>query len=155
KRETPVAAKVVRVIVQGSAGGAFAITSAAPLLIGRGDHAKLRLDDIRVSRNHCQIELGPRGLDVVDQGSQNGTFLNGSLVMRSPIKDGDELRLGDSVLRLQVEHPGAGSREDEAASEQVFTREFACRECGRSITLETFAEGEVLEFADRFICPKC
>jgi serine/threonine protein kinase len=124
------------------------------LLIGRGEQARLRLDDIRASRLHCRIELGARGLEVVDQGSANGTFLNGQLVMRSPVKDGDELRVGDSMLRLKLELPGGGSREDEK-SEDVFGREFACRECGRSISLETFAEGDVLEFADRFICPKC
>jgi hypothetical protein len=144
----PQAARVVRVIVQGSASGAFAITEAAPLLIGRGEQSKLRVDDFRVSRAHCRLELAASRLEVVDLGSANGTFLNGHLVMRSPIHDGDELRLGDSVLKITVE---SAEPEDDA----VFDREFACRECGRSIALATFAEGEVLEIAGRFVCPKC
>lgn len=142
--------RVVRILLQGTASGAFAVSRDSPVLIGRGERAKLRLNDFRVSRAHCRIELGEAGLpEVVDLSSANGTFVNGHMVMRSPLRDGDELRIGDSTLRVSIE------RDEAAESEAVFDREFACRDCGRSIALATFAEGEVLEMAGRFICPEC
>ncbi len=140
--------------MKGSANGAFALSRDSPIVIGRGGGAKLWVNDRRVSRAHCRIELSGRGVEVVDLGSANGTFLNGQLVMRAPLRDRDELRVGDSVLRVRIEDEER-IEESRARGESVFDQEFACAECGRSIALESFAEGEVLETAGRFICPRC
>lgn len=56
-----------------------------------------------VSRRHAAIRLQDKQLHVSDLGSSNSTFLNGTrLNAHRPyqIKDGDELRLGQMVLRL-------------------------------------------------------
>jgi pSer/pThr/pTyr-binding forkhead associated (FHA) protein len=56
-----------------------------------------------VSRRHAAIRLQDKQLHVSDLGSSNGTFLNGTrLNAHRPyqIKDGDEVRLGQMVLRL-------------------------------------------------------
>lgn len=56
-----------------------------------------------VSRRHAAIRLQDKQLNVSDLGSSNGTFLNGTrLNAHRPyqLKDGDEVRLGQMVLRL-------------------------------------------------------
>jgi ribosomal protein L37AE/L43A len=56
-----------------------------------------------VSRRHSAMRLQDKQLDVWDLGSSNGTFLNGTrLNPHRPyrVKDGDEVRLGQMVLRV-------------------------------------------------------
>ncbi|MEO8610080.1 MAG: FHA domain-containing protein [Chloroflexota bacterium] len=56
-----------------------------------------------VSRRHAAVRLQDKQLHVSDLGSSNGTFLNGTrLNAHRPyqLKDGDEVRLGQMVLRL-------------------------------------------------------
>ncbi|MEO1233834.1 MAG: sigma 54-interacting transcriptional regulator [Myxococcota bacterium] len=59
-----------------------------------------------VSSFHCRIEATPSGWRVVDQGSTNGTFLDGIRVESAPLPTKGVLRLAD------VEVPFGGSRED-------------------------------------------
>lgn len=58
-----------------------------------------------VSRRHASIiRKDGKSLQIVDQGSPNGTFLNGQrLVANQPriLRDGDELRLAKLVLTVQ------------------------------------------------------
>ncbi|NLX09081.1 MAG: FHA domain-containing protein [Chloroflexi bacterium] len=60
-----------------------------------------------VSRRHAAIRFGDdQALDIWDLGSSNGTFLNGQrLSAHRPyrLRDGDELRLGQMVLRVQFQ----------------------------------------------------
>jgi FHA domain len=56
-----------------------------------------------VSRRHAAIRLQDSQLNVSDLGSSNGTFLNGTrLSAHRPyqVRDGDEIRLGQMVLRV-------------------------------------------------------
>lgn len=56
-----------------------------------------------VSRRHAAVRLQEKQLHVSDLGSSNGTFLNGTrLSAHRPyqLRDGDEIRLGQMVLRV-------------------------------------------------------
>ncbi len=56
-----------------------------------------------VSRRHAAIRLQEKQLNLSDLGSSNGTFLNGTrLNAHRPyqVRDGDEIRLGQMVLRV-------------------------------------------------------
>ena len=44
----------------------------------------------------------PEAHFIIDLASTNGTFLNGARVERRKIVHGDELRLGDTVIRFSV-----------------------------------------------------
>lgn len=83
------------------------------IIIGRRDPSTGGMPDVDltayagyrmgVSRRHAAIRLYDRQLHVSDLGSSNGTFLNGiRLVAHRPyqLRDGDEVRLGQMVLRL-------------------------------------------------------
>jgi len=74
------------------------------IIIGRSSKADLVLaKDQKVSRNHCRIELTPSGIPVLyDLGSQFGSKVNNVKQTKVSIKDGDSIKLGDSVIVFQV-----------------------------------------------------
>jgi outer membrane biosynthesis protein TonB len=70
--------------------------------IGRLSSAHLRLEDEKVSRVHSVIEVAAGGaLSIIDMGSVEGTYVNGKRVTKSRISFGDEIRLGETTLRLE------------------------------------------------------
>jgi pSer/pThr/pTyr-binding forkhead associated (FHA) protein len=74
----------------------------AEFLIGRGADCDLRLRVSSVSRHHCLIRLGAEEATLVDLGSSNGTYLNGSRVRsQATLHHGDEVQLG--ACRFLVE----------------------------------------------------
>lgn len=76
--------------------------------LGRGRSAELRLADARASRRHARVARAGAGFTLEDLGSKNGLRLNGEPVGRvpAPLRAGDEIALGESVLALVV--PGDG-----------------------------------------------
>lgn len=73
--------------------------------IGRGSDNSLVLPDLSVSRHHARLERqGERWL-LVDQGSGNGTRVNGKGVERHALQHGDAIELGDSKVQF-VGRPG-------------------------------------------------
>lgn len=68
------------------------------MLIGRGIRCDVRLYDQDMSREHCYITCGLIRVDLEDAGSTNGTFLNGNIIVKSQIKDGDKVQLGSGTV---------------------------------------------------------
>lgn len=69
--------------------------------IGRHPDSTLQLLDRLISKEHAEISLTENGLyEIRDVGSRNGTLLNGeSVTVPQVLRDGDELTLGNHVLR--------------------------------------------------------
>ncbi len=67
--------------------------------IGRADTNNIRLDGVKVSRQHATIKLEGDVFRLYDLGSANGTFVN-DVQVRAPVvlKDGDHVRFGDQAL---------------------------------------------------------
>src|SRR5262249_17744942 len=73
-------------------------------LIGRGADCDLRLRAAAVSRHHCLIRVRGNEVTLTDLGSSNGTYLNGTRVRsQAPLKEGDELRLGDFRFLVELD----------------------------------------------------
>jgi pSer/pThr/pTyr-binding forkhead associated (FHA) protein len=65
-------------------------------LIGRGPDCDLRLHGDTVSRHHCIIRQEADEAALVDLGSSNGTFVNGTRVRsQAALTSGDVLKVGD------------------------------------------------------------
>jgi len=74
-------------------------------VLGRFPSGNVPIHDPRISRQHVRIEINPKTdiAFVTDLGSKNGTFHNRSrLTERMPLKSGDLIRLGMSVLRYKA-----------------------------------------------------
>lgn len=76
------------------------------LTIGRQAGCDIVLDDHKASRRHAVLHVAGSVVEVEDLGSSNGTLLNGKPVTRRMLRDGDEVRIGATVLRY-VEHMAA------------------------------------------------
>ena len=72
-------------------------------LVGRDPSCTVVLDDKSVSRRHVIVERRGASWCVVDQGSANGTFVDGQQVAEAELRDGQELRLGTLPLAVEVE----------------------------------------------------
>jgi two-component system, NtrC family, response regulator HydG len=70
-------------------------------LVGQSPACEIRLGDRSISRRHAAIEIGDRELGVTDLRSTNGTFINGVPVIEARVRGGEEIRLGETVLRVE------------------------------------------------------
>jgi len=74
--------------------------------IGRSHANRIVLYDGRASAHHATLERNDDGWAVRDLGSSNGTYVNGTLVTRSLLHPGDQVRLGDTVVAFErTPHP--------------------------------------------------
>lgn len=91
-------------------------------LIGRDQSCQIRLTDARVSRIHAQVEWSEGRHMITDRDSINGTFLNGTRIKEATLRPGDQIEIGDAVLRYHgrpaPQHPGVNGS-------------ILCRYCGR------------------------
>ncbi len=72
--------------------------------LGRHPDNTVQLLDRIVSKEHCRITRGPQGKYVLrDVGSLNGSFVNGERVTEHTLQSGDEISLGNTVLRFEDE----------------------------------------------------
>jgi hypothetical protein len=77
------------------------------LTIGRGE-VDLRFADNSMSRHHATIFHENERVWILDEGSTNGTFVNGVEVSPSgtPLDDGDEVRVGnETIFRVNIIKP--------------------------------------------------
>src|SRR5690348_15824817 len=90
------------VIAGPDANRSFILHEGDSLMLGRAQQAYYRLNDPRVSRNHCQIVRQGDRVTVIDNGGSGGVLVNGKPVTKQDLELGDVLQVGDSQLRLQV-----------------------------------------------------
>ncbi|MHC4473943.1 MAG: sigma 54-interacting transcriptional regulator [Planctomycetota bacterium] len=62
--------------------------------IGRAPESHVPLRDTRASRSHARVERKGDDFQIIDEGSQNGTCVNGSFVQRRGLKVGDLVEIG-------------------------------------------------------------
>ncbi|GAA2638420.1 hypothetical protein GCM10010399_84680 [Dactylosporangium fulvum] len=141
-------------------GRTFVFAERATCIAGRAADCTPRLPDDdhhrTVSRHHCLFDINPPDIRVRDFGSLNGTYLNGTRIGRRAagqapeeaaatpfpehdLRDGDEIRLGDTVLRVGV----TGVRPD---ATKVVPR---CTNCGTDVGDEVGARD------GQYVCADC
>jgi hypothetical protein len=89
-------------VTDGANSGERADLDQAPILIGRGSDAAIRLDDDYVSTRHARIAASGDQWFVEDLGSTNGTYI-GSVRITQPttITLGTQVRIGKTILELK------------------------------------------------------
>jgi hypothetical protein len=102
-------------------GRRYAVADGAT--VGRGS-ADIVLADPQVSRVHARLVVDGAAVSVEDLGSRNGTFVNETRIQAATaLREGDTLRMGDTVWRFftdtPVEAPGMSEPADRAARNAV------------------------------------
>lgn len=115
----------------GACNPEYVAVGEAAMLVGRAADANLRLFHPTVSRRHAIVARTDEGIQVADQDSRFGTFVNGARVRTASIQPGDRIQFGTYIVyRVQK----AGLRLDLAS-------------CGVSLTARricVFGEGRAL-----------
>ncbi|RZQ60091.1 protein kinase domain-containing protein [Amycolatopsis suaedae] len=130
------------------AGAEYTFHERTTRIVGRAADCDPRLSGGRVSRHHCLFDINPPDVRVRDLGSLNGTHVNGEEIGRRQagqtpeegarlwfperdLLDGDEVRIGRSVLRVRVTAPATGPSRGR------------CAHCGAEVKADP-AGGDVL-----------
>jgi diguanylate cyclase (GGDEF)-like protein len=78
------------------------------MVIGRSPTADICLPDDRASREHARVDYRGSGRTddttfvITDLGSTNRTFVNSAEVESVQLRDGDKIRIGDTILKFVV-----------------------------------------------------
>ena len=89
-------------VVEGANSGERAELDQAPILIGRGTDAAIRLDDDYVSTRHARIAASGDEWFVEDLGSTNGTYIGSARITQpTTLTLGTQVRIGKTVLELR------------------------------------------------------
>jgi pSer/pThr/pTyr-binding forkhead associated (FHA) protein len=116
--------RVTLTVIQGSLKGhQYVFEQQTQVILGRADDCDIQLPreyaNVDLSRHHCMFEIDPPAVRVRDLGSRNGTFVNGEKIGQRPahwpaeevdssefaayeLQDGDQVSLGNTVLRVDV-----------------------------------------------------
>jgi diguanylate cyclase (GGDEF)-like protein len=74
----------------------------APFQIGRATKNDLALDQESVSRHHARIAFDGDAYWLQDLNSTNGTFVNDEPIREQKLHDGDQIRVGRSILKFMT-----------------------------------------------------
>jgi signal transduction histidine kinase len=77
--------------------------------LGRDGTNPIRLHDNEISRRHAELRQTPQGYRLVDLGSANGTYVNGNPIDQAPLRSGDQVQIGQTVMLYSE---GASSERD-------------------------------------------
>src|SRR5437660_7204800 len=90
----------VTLIIHSVDGAREVPLSGSRLTLGRTEPADLVINDQSLSRVHASINRDGDRVWIIDEGSTNGSLVNGAAVPASgtPLRDGDEIDLGHSTV---------------------------------------------------------
>jgi len=92
------------------------------LVLGRVAACDVVVDDTLASRRHARLIVAAGVVEIEDMNSSNGTLLNGKPVDRRMMRDGDEVKIGKTVIIYREGAlPGAkATSRSAAASAAIF-----------------------------------
>lgn len=70
--------------------------------VGRSTRCTVPVDDADASRTHFAIEFDAGEYVLRDNGSANGTYLNGRRVQAAGLRHGDQIGLGSTTLLFEI-----------------------------------------------------
>ncbi len=110
------------IMIRGGIPGTMFRVGSDETTLGRSAENTFSLDDMTVSRRHAKFEVDAQGtVTLTDQGSSNGTFVNGCRVETGwpvGLDEGDRVQLGSGVV-LKLVHLDSS---DEQFQRQMFER---------------------------------
>lgn len=97
----------------------------APVTVGRSPSATVCLNQESVSRQHCMVTPSSGRLMLLDQGSTNGTKVNGNKVRRARLSHGDLVEIG--ATRIHVRARTGGGTELGSSTDAIVLKKHAIR----------------------------
>jgi len=79
------------------------------LVVGRGTEADVRINDPGVSRRHIEFTVGGESgiaIEVHDLGSTNGMLVDGHRIIHAGLRDGSQVKIGNTTMTVRVVEEG-------------------------------------------------
>lgn len=84
-------------------GGVFKLPRTGQVIIGRSSGVDVVIVEDMVSRHHARLGFETDGsLFIEDNGSTNGSFVNGERITRQRLREGDRILIGTSILKVMT-----------------------------------------------------
>lgn len=68
------------------------------LRLGRDSSSSIQLHDTEISRHHAEIRRVDQDFTIADLHSSNGTFVNGKRIRQHPLRSGDQVQVGRTLM---------------------------------------------------------
>ena len=108
------------VIIAGpDTGRTISLADGQTLTLGRGQTSDTKINDPRMSRMHCRVQVDGGKTRLIDDGSTSGTFIGETQVKDRELQPGEVFRLGDTQIRYQL---GTATEQTTLGGEQLFGR---------------------------------
>jgi pSer/pThr/pTyr-binding forkhead associated (FHA) protein len=91
---------VLRFVAGKDQGREFPLPQDLHIVIGRVSDVDVLLLDEKVSRKHAKISTHGGKVMIEDLASRNGTFVNGARIRNTELKEGDQIIIGSSTIKL-------------------------------------------------------
>jgi hypothetical protein len=90
-------------VMSGPMAGTVRLMQASAFTIGRSPECEfVIISDPKCSRKHAHVEWGAAGPEITSLADNNPVLVNGREIVRSPLKDGDILRLGETEVQFNL-----------------------------------------------------
>ena len=90
-------------LVKGNPQGKQVEVPLGTLTVGRAEDSDLIIASTRVSRHHCEIVNEANRVVIRDNGSGNGTLVNGEKVQEKVLSPGDEIQVGPLTFAVEID----------------------------------------------------
>ncbi|MGD1018342.1 MAG: DUF4388 domain-containing protein [Verrucomicrobiia bacterium] len=91
---------VLRFVAGKDQGREFPLPQDLYIVIGRVSDVDVLLLDEKVSRKHAKISTHGGKVVIEDLASRNGTFVNGARIRSTELKEGDQIIIGSSTIKV-------------------------------------------------------
>ena len=110
-------------ILSGASGETEIPLESGSYTFGRGEDAAIRINSRQVSRQHAELLIEGDHVKILDFGSSNGTYVNGSSITSCELEPGDRIEIGDVTFEYratQTQRPIEYSPREERSIRKVF-----------------------------------
>lgn len=89
-------------VTSGPAVGEVYYITEAVTTLGSGEGNTIVIPDTSVSRRHAGIKVEEMRFELADFGARNGVYVNGRKINKLFLKDGDEIRIGNTEMTFTL-----------------------------------------------------
>jgi serine/threonine protein kinase len=83
-------------------GRSIAVTEGKAIVLGRGQQSDVQINDPRMSRSHCTLQIDRGKLILRDNQSTGGTFVGSQRIAEHALAPGQVIRVGDTEIRCRL-----------------------------------------------------
>jgi pSer/pThr/pTyr-binding forkhead associated (FHA) protein len=110
------------VLVKHSGEQVEVVLKHAKTIIGRHTDCQIRIPDVSVSRQHCEVAVADGRVVVRDLGSSNGTYVNRRRISSTELAPADLINVGKFIFVVRLDGKPEAIDSDDALEDGMATQ---------------------------------